>query len=178
VVRRPEWRITSRPNPWEIGSAFDNDPVTRWRTKQTAAPGMYVEVDFGSTVNIDRAEILTAPDNQLSRMRLLREDGSNWVPVAATVETIETPLPGFLGRAAMQEWKARRADYMMICNTDWYARDVISFPQFWGLTQVAERGACHLLRNDAGLPPIEPPPQNRERERPDPATVQTHPQEH
>jgi len=166
IVRRPEWRITSRPNPWEIGAAFDNNPVTRWRSKQTATPGMYVEVDFGSPVEIDRVDVLTAPDSQLSRMRVLRRDGSVWIPIRVASDTKESEVPGFLGRPAMQEWKLRGAAYMMICDADWYAQDVLSVPQFWGLTQVAERGPCHLLRNDAGLPPIEPWSPNRERERP------------
>src|SRR3984957_14277169 len=46
LPRDPGWRLTAHPNPWEVQLAFDNSPVTRWRSWQPASAGMYVEVDF------------------------------------------------------------------------------------------------------------------------------------
>src|SRR5947209_10191423 len=48
LPRAPQWRLTARPNPWDVQLAFDNDPVTRWRTWERAMPGMRIEVDFGN----------------------------------------------------------------------------------------------------------------------------------
>ena len=47
LPRDPGWRLTAHPNPWDVQLAFDNSPVTRWRSWQPATPGMYVEVEFG-----------------------------------------------------------------------------------------------------------------------------------
>ncbi len=47
LPRDSAWRLTAHPNPWDVQLAFDNSPVTRWRSWQPAAPGMYVQVDFG-----------------------------------------------------------------------------------------------------------------------------------
>src|SRR3984957_3607030 len=43
LARGGDWRLTAHPNPWDVQLAFDNSPVTRWRSWEPAAPGMYVE---------------------------------------------------------------------------------------------------------------------------------------
>ena len=34
LPRDPDWRLTAHPNPWDVQLAFDNSPVTRWRSWQ------------------------------------------------------------------------------------------------------------------------------------------------
>ena len=50
-----KWRMTSNPNPWDARFAFDGSLVTRWRSWEDAAPGMFLEVDFGEPRLIDRS---------------------------------------------------------------------------------------------------------------------------
>src|SRR5262249_18341634 len=51
--RQPAWRLTASPDPWEVQLAFDNSPVTRWRSDEPLRRGMYVQVDFGGEQRID-----------------------------------------------------------------------------------------------------------------------------
>ena len=155
LPRRPEWRLTARPNPWEIQLAFDNSPVTRWRTKETAAPGMYIQIDLGATAAVDRVDVVTSLDCAGAKLRLLEWTGSEWKQAAGQPEILELPPPGFLGRAAMQEWRARNAGYLLFCNANRGAPEILQALPVWGLSLIATHGDCHLLRNDAGMPRLE-----------------------
>ena len=57
LPRRPEWRLQAWPNPWDVQLAFDNSPATRWRSWEAAAPGMYVDVDFGRPEAVDEVRV-------------------------------------------------------------------------------------------------------------------------
>ncbi|MEJ7605387.1 MAG: glycosyltransferase family 39 protein [Bryobacteraceae bacterium] len=46
-IPRAKWRLRASPNPWDVQYAFDNSPVTRWKTFEKATSGMYLEVDLG-----------------------------------------------------------------------------------------------------------------------------------
>src|SRR2546428_776755 len=39
LPRRAEWRLRVSPKPWDVQFAFDNSPVTRWRSWEVASPG-------------------------------------------------------------------------------------------------------------------------------------------
>ena len=51
----------ARPFPWDIGLAFDQNPVTRWRSWESIHPGMHVDIDFGAPVELDRVELHCVP---------------------------------------------------------------------------------------------------------------------
>ncbi|MCU0868527.1 MAG: discoidin domain-containing protein, partial [Burkholderiales bacterium] len=73
IPRGPAWKLRASPNPWDVHFAFDNSPVTRWRSWQRAAPGMYLEVEFGSAQNISRVEIQSSFDNANCKAKLMIE---------------------------------------------------------------------------------------------------------
>ena len=51
------WKMNSSSFPWDIGLAFDRNPVTRWRSWEPIHPGMWIDVDFGAPVELDRVEL-------------------------------------------------------------------------------------------------------------------------
>jgi hypothetical protein len=159
LLRAPEWRLTARPNPWDIQLAFDNSPVTRWRTWQPITPGMYVEVDFGSQETVDRIRLECGKECALSRLKLEGMDADgNWRTLAGSPTVTQRPTPGFMGKAAMRELKARGVDYIYLRDSDYGGPEVLENPEAWGLTPILRIEGGQLYRIDAGLPILEPGP--------------------
>lgn len=157
LPRAPEWRLTAHPNPWDVQLAFDNSPVTRWRTWQRIEPGMYVEVDFGSVQTIDRVRLECGSECTLSRLKLEGMDAAgNWRTLADSPQTTQRPTPGFMGKGAIRELKARGVDYIFLRDSDYGGPEVLENPEAWGLTPIIRVEGGQLYRIDAGFPILEP----------------------
>jgi len=155
--RRPEWQLTAHPNPWDVQLAFDNSPVTRWRTWQRLEPGMYVEVDFGKPQTIDRVRLDCGAECTVDKLRLEGMDASGrWITLANSAKTSQQPTPGFMGKGAMREFKARGVDYIFLRDSDFGGPEVLENPESWGLTPAGRIDGGQLYRIDAGLPLLEP----------------------
>jgi hypothetical protein len=70
LPRSPQWNLNAQPNPWDIGYAFDNNPVTRWNSQQVLYPGMEVMIDFGREQNVDRVVLECSHDQWRTRFKL------------------------------------------------------------------------------------------------------------
>jgi hypothetical protein len=154
LPRAPQWRLTSRPNPWDIQLAFDNSPVTRWRTWEPFRPGQFVEVDLGSPSVVDEVRIETTANQATVKLKLESMDGGSWRTIANQAVTSGLPSPGFLGKAATAEIKARGYDYILVQLSEWGGGEVMENPGAWGLTEVANAGEAHLYRIDASGPEL------------------------
>jgi Dolichyl-phosphate-mannose-protein mannosyltransferase len=143
IARAPEWRVRAHPNPWEIGLAFDNSPVTRWRSWQTGAPGMFIEVDFGREQTVDEVRMETSPDYPWPFQFRVEADGAT---VADHFEetTIRYRVP--MRRAATYELAARGIHYLLIQDGDWGVDDFNSDPESWGLEKVARSEGGTLFK--------------------------------
>ncbi len=74
--RDAAWRLTADPYPWGIQDAFDNSPITMWRSGEALRPGMYVEVDFHRDEQADSLLIESAPDQPGLHLRLEGQDAA------------------------------------------------------------------------------------------------------
>ena len=146
LERNPKWRLTAMPNWWEIEAAFDNSPVTRWRTRQQSKPGDYVETDFGSAQTVDQVDLLTSPDHWKTRVRVLGLVDGAWNQLGNNPEESELPIWRFARRMATLEIAARGIHYIMVESADYGARDIIQDPEFWGLKELGRTGETHLYR--------------------------------
>jgi len=70
LARAPAWRLRANPNPWGVQLAFDNTPVTRWRSWHKLFPGMFLEVDFGRAESVDMVVLEASRDEYQVRLRL------------------------------------------------------------------------------------------------------------
>jgi hypothetical protein len=129
LARRPEWRLRAWPNPWEVQLAFDNSPATRWRSWEHAAPGMYLEVDFGRSVAVDQVRVETSHDSEGVEVEV---EGLAKNPVVSELEPPET-----IRHAATYEMRQRGIRYLLIHETDPQAEDIRDDPEGWGLTEIA-----------------------------------------
>ncbi len=145
LARGPEWRLTAQPNPWDVQLAFDNDPVTRWRSWAAGKPEMYVDIDFGSPHPMDTLVIESSPDSGAAELRLnaLNERGE-WIEVGGTPVKSEQRIAVGLRRAAMEELKLNGIRYFLVPYDDIAAEDYQQHASIWGLHLLADRAFTRL----------------------------------
>jgi F5/8 type C domain len=147
LPRAPAWRLHAEPNPWEIQLAFDNTPVTRWRTWRAIEGGEFVQVDFGRTETIDRVLVECALDQYKIKLKLeAADENGQWQTLAeAPQESVSPPIPQ-LRRMAMEELKLRGVDFMVVYRYDYGMEDFRSYADRWGITPVGIQGDDRLYR--------------------------------
>jgi hypothetical protein len=146
LPRTPEWRLTAHPNPWAVQAAFDNSPVTRWRSGEPIEPGMYVEVDLGKATAVDRVRVECSRDQYKAQMKIDVLDASGkWTTVSKDAEDMNAPGWAGLRRAAAAEVKALGVSYILIEEGDFGAKDYIDKAPLWGWRQMDEKAGAHLF---------------------------------
>jgi hypothetical protein len=138
LPRRPEWRLRAWPNPWDVQLAFDNSPATRWRSWEVAAPGMYLDVDFGRETTVDEIRMETSPDYLRTHLEAEAYLQGAWQRLSSKAEESTVAAPRSLRRIATREMKARGVKYLLIRAADLGAEDFRQDPEGWGLEVVAE----------------------------------------
>ncbi len=147
MPRDPAWRLTARPNPWDVQLAFDNSPATRWQTWQPAEPGMYVEVDFGTLQTLSGVTIESSEDIGNVLLKLLGAGGDGvWLPVSDHPVQSRQAIHVSLRRAATEELKARGIHYLVVKPDNPGADDMRSYPSYWGIQLVGSSGDTRLYR--------------------------------
>ena len=127
LARSAAWRLTARPNPWDVRLAFDNNPVTSWSTWEPYRPGMYIEVDFGSPAEVDEVVV------DRSNMFLQEWTGGQWRNIDAVTTVKEVPAQPRLRRAASEVLKANGLRWLLFGH-DWGAKDFVLNHAQWGMT--------------------------------------------
>jgi hypothetical protein len=149
LPRAPSWKLRARPNPWDVQLAFDNSPVTRWRSWQSLYPGMYLAVEFGKPEISDSALLECAHDQYQIRLKLEGMDETGkWKTLAESPEQSDGPMQFGLRRAAAEEVKARGIDYLLIGDSDFGAEDFKMKAALWGITLLGEHNGVRLYRFD------------------------------
>ncbi len=149
LPRAPRWRLRARPNPWDVQLAFDNSPVTRWRSWQTLYPGMFLEIDFGRPESADAVRVECSHDQYKIRLRLEGQlESGEWKTLDPEPDMAETPPPLGLRQMAMEELKTRGVNYMLIYDGDFGADDLRVRSAVWGITPLGERKGATLYRLD------------------------------
>jgi hypothetical protein len=148
LERAPWWRLRARPYPTGVQLAFDNSPVTRWRSWEHTRPGMFVEVDFGREETLEAILVDCSPDHQLqARLRLeVQERSGQWRVLVAEPEVGELPPALGLRREATRELRAQGVAYLVVLDGDFGARDFRDNASLWGLKLLGERGPTALYQ--------------------------------
>lgn len=149
LPREPGWRLRAHPNPWDVQLAFDNSPVTRWRSWQSLFSGMFLDVDFGGVRTAGSVLVECSHDQSKIKLKLEgRDAGGAWRPLAAAPEESDAPPLLGLRRAATRELKWNGIDYLLIFQNDFGAEDFRSNAPLWGITEVREHRGARLYRID------------------------------
>jgi hypothetical protein len=149
LVRESVWRIAASANGRDVGLAFDNSPVTRWRAERASRPGQWIEVCLPSPQAVDRVRVDSSRDQYQVRLKLEWRDASGlWHRVDREPEDIEVPPPpaSAMRRAASEEVQALGIRWLLVDEHDYVAPDFKARAADWGLRLIAERGAAKLYR--------------------------------
>jgi hypothetical protein len=147
LPRDPAWRLKAWPNPWDVQMAFDNSPVTRWRSWEVAAPGMFIETDFGKYEQVDQVAIETSPDYLNIRLQVdAMDQAGKWVKVAFEPHDDAIPAPVDIRRYSGREFHERGIDYILMNDTDWGAEDMREDPGSWGLKEIAKGFGARIYK--------------------------------
>lgn len=148
LERAPNWRLTAKPNPYDIPFAFDNSPVTRWRSQQAPRPGDFIEIDLGESRTIDRVDFETSADHWQTRMRLLGAANANgpFTELRPEPEELDGKPTPHARRLATLELAARGIRYLLVDPNDYAAKDIYRAPGYWGLEPIGEAGGARLYR--------------------------------
>jgi hypothetical protein len=149
LARGAGWKLRARPNPWDVQLAFDNSPVTRWRSWETLRPGMYITVEFPAA-ELSDSVVLECPHDQY-KIRLKLEgmdEAGNWKQLGGEPEASEAKPPAGLRRLAIEEAKARGVHYLLVGESDYGAQDFQRRQVRWGMTLLGEHDHTRLYRLD------------------------------
>lgn len=146
LARDPRWRLTARPNPWDIQMAFDNSPVTRWRSWQSAEAGMYLEIDFGRTSKVDSVVVESSPDSRGTQLRLEGMDaGGTWTVLSDHAVDSDRPIRESLRLMATGELKARGVRYVLSHPKEFGADDFRTYTWMWGMKSLGEHEGVRVF---------------------------------
>jgi hypothetical protein len=147
LPRRPQWRLSAWPNPWDVQLAFDNSPATRWRTWERAAPGEYIQVDLGLAQVMDEVRIERSYDYNLpAEVKVFDESYGRWIAAGASRQTKALPPGANIRRYATRELALRGIHYVLITDNYSGAFDFRGDPGGWGMEKVVEEPGAHLYR--------------------------------
>ncbi|HYK62308.1 MAG TPA: hypothetical protein VEV85_22920 [Bryobacteraceae bacterium] len=145
LTRRPEWRLSARPNSWDVQFAFDNSPATRWRTWERAASGDYVQVDFGRPEAVDEARIETSYDHNLQgKVKLWDQALGRWIEADGEHRTGVLKPDANIRRYATREIALRGVRYLLIPDEFQGSFDFRGDPEAWGLELAAQGYGARL----------------------------------
>ncbi|HZO52235.1 MAG TPA: hypothetical protein VFB63_05945 [Bryobacteraceae bacterium] len=149
LPRETNWRLRAKPFPWTVQAAFDGSELTKWQSNQSLFPGMFVEVDLGTTRTVDRVWAQSPAVEQNSRVRLEGLDaGGTWVVLAPEPVVRELPPPLGLRRAAIEELKRSGVRWFLTAKGDFATDDFAARKQEWGVTLVGQANEVYLYRFD------------------------------
>ncbi len=148
LPRRPEWRLQAWPMPWDVGLAFDNSGATRWRSWETASPGMFIEVDFSSEQALDEIRVEASAESAHIRMQAEIQNASGgWERLPAKLDGADVAPNPNSRRMATYELHLRGIHYFLLFVTDFGAMDVDDDPESWGLQQIATVPGARLYKS-------------------------------
>jgi hypothetical protein len=147
VPPSPLWQWRAQPNPWDVALLFDGSPATRWRSWETLAPGMFIDVRFDRALAIDRVDVVSHDPQWESRMSVsvLTESGE-WKPAAQT--SWRSGPPPDLRKDATQAVKRSGIRFIEMRSEAWSQKPFRADCAAWGVRQVASAPHSVLLAVD------------------------------
>jgi hypothetical protein len=148
IPRAPSWRLTASTNPWEIPLAFDNSPVSFWTSGETVYPGLFVEVNFGKPVELDRMLVAQSEDERWISLRPSALVEGKWQKLRSRESDLLEQPRSTLRMEIREEWKSMGIRWILIPDRSYGADDLRKNALYWGITQVATTNGYRLWKLD------------------------------
>lgn len=146
---RTDWRLEAHPNPWDVGLAFDREPITRWSSQQILYRGMYIDVDLNRPEQINSVALECSHDQWGIDLELRGEDASGkWKMLSGKPVASDQPVQINLRRAATRMLKARGVTHLLVNNEDYTAADLRTHASDWAIHFLAQSTSSRLYQID------------------------------
>ncbi len=146
VERSRSWQASSSVNAWDVGRAFDGNPLTFWSTMEPVRSGMYLEVDFGMPRELSAILIDSPVQVQMHwEVRAQRSPGT-WVPIDTAQTVLAQAAPPGIRADATREVKRNGIGYLLVGNDDFKADDFLANQRDWGIQLIGEAQGSRLYR--------------------------------
>ncbi len=147
LERSPSWRVWASPNPWGVALAFDNSPVTRWRSWERIRAGMFLQAAFGAAHPVDEVRLLMSEDQHGVRLRLEgKSPGGGWRTLADEARTRGAVVPLTLRRQAMREVRRGGVTHILAHEGDFAWADLARNARAWGIREIGAVDGYHLFQ--------------------------------
>jgi hypothetical protein len=141
------WNLLASQNPWDVRRAFDSNPITRWDSFETRAPGFRVEARFPKATLLSRVVVECSHDQGDSRMRLeYLSAAGRWFPVPERARIYEVPPSPDLPRYAAEALKGDGVRWIVYEKSWWMHDDFVKNLQSWNAEVIATRGDYTLYK--------------------------------
>jgi hypothetical protein len=149
ILPKPDWMITSRPNPWDTQLAFDGNLVTMWESWEHVWPGMYVEARFKEVTPVDRVEV-DSPHDQAGVHMVVKGalSGGQSITLAGAAATEDFPTPPDFLKKITAALRNMGYTHLVVASSDRCYKAIQTDPAAWGITLVAKRGEYALYALD------------------------------
>jgi hypothetical protein len=136
LARDPRWRLSSNSYPWDLPFAFDNWPMTRWKSWRRLEPGTHIQVDFPTPVQVSEVRLESTTDQYQAVIRLegRREDGV-WELLDPEPEPKGMPPILNSRRLAVEELKRNGVHYLLVTDADFRYQDFNENARLWGIRE-------------------------------------------
>jgi hypothetical protein len=141
LSRDSQWKLSSDANPWDLGYAFDANPVTRWGSRTALFGGMRMQVHFARPLTMDTVELDCSHDQWSIRLKLEGQDaGGNWKPLGGPPEPGERPIQENLRSPAMVEFKKHGITHILFNKGDALLEDFRQHSDAWDVVLAGQAG--------------------------------------
>lgn len=147
LPRSPRWLIEARPNPWDIQFAFDNWPITRWRSWARIRSGMFVQVGFAGTETLDRLRLEISPDQHgVCLAAEGRTPQGRWLALSSKPAAGGIAPPLNLRRLAIGELRRDGVTHILTTQGDQLWDEFEKNAALWGVQQIGAVEGIRLYR--------------------------------
>jgi len=140
----PSWHSAASDNPWELHYAFDGIPASWWTSGRYVEPGMWLEVDFGVPVTLDRILMEQNEDQRWISLAPSAWLGGRWQALdSARTGRAEPPHPA-LRREVRDQLNRTGVHWILIPDGAYGADDLRDRAGDWGVRQVGMENGFRL----------------------------------
>ncbi len=148
----PSWKLRGSAAPWDLPSAFDGNPVTRWRAWRWIVSGMWLSVEILQPEQLTAVAVDTSSDHYGVKFRLEALTESGWKPLGGEPAATGLAPPLGLRCMATRELLRARVTHLAVPESHPYSKDFLDKANLWGISEAGSESGMRLYRLEQACP--------------------------